>query len=114
MLSGLPVVELAWALRALGREADFAAAREKAMPAAWVDAAAAVAEGRLMQAAELLARIGAHTEEARARLGAAEQLIRAGRRPEANKQLDAALTFFRSLGATWYVRQGEALLAESA
>jgi hypothetical protein len=35
----------------------------------------------------------------------------AGRRSEADEQLAAALTFYRSVGATRYVRQGEALLA---
>jgi hypothetical protein len=37
-----------------------------------------------------------------------------GRRAEADEQLHAALAFYRSVGAAHYVRDCEALLAESA
>jgi hypothetical protein len=37
-----------------------------------------------------------------------------GRRREADEQLRSALAFYRSVGATRYIRQGEALLAASA
>jgi len=40
--------------------------------------------------------------------------VRAGRRAEAEAELDRALTWFRSVGATAFARLGEALLAESA
>ena len=52
--------------------------------------------------------------EADARLRAAEQHAAAGRRAEASAELDRALAFYRSVGATRYIRQGEALLAASA
>ena len=58
--------------------------------------------------------IGAAPQEALFRLWAAEQLVDEGRRAEADEQLRRALAFYRSVGATRYVREGEALLAASA
>jgi class 3 adenylate cyclase len=43
-----------------------------------------------------------------------EVLISSGRRVEGDAQLQRAIAFYRSVGATYYVREGEALLAESA
>ena len=37
-----------------------------------------------------------------------------GRRAEADVQLQKALAFYRSVGATRYIREGEALLAATA
>ena len=48
------------------------------------------------------------------RLRAAESFAAQGKRREADEQLDRALTFFRSVGATRYVREGEALLAAAS
>ncbi len=73
-----------------------------------------VASGDLAEAAELCARIGALPDEAYARLRAAEELIAAGRRPEAGAQLAQALVFHHSVAATAYVHRGEALLRASA
>ena len=47
-------------------------------------------------------------------LCAAEQLVAEGRRAEADEQLRPALAFYRGVGATRYLREGEALLAASA
>ena len=70
--------------------------------------------GDLAAGADLLGEIGARTQEAFLRLRAAEQLVEEGRRAEADEQLNRALAFYRSVGATRYVREGEALLAASA
>jgi hypothetical protein len=40
--------------------------------------------------------------------------VREGRRADADIELDAALSFWRSAGAAAYVREGETLLAASA
>jgi hypothetical protein len=40
--------------------------------------------------------------------------VREGRRAEADAELKRSLAFWRSVGATAYVREGEALLAASA
>ena len=48
------------------------------------------------------------------RLHAAKALAADGRRAEADVQLRRALAFYRSVGATRYVREGEALLAAAS
>ena len=58
--------------------------------------------------------MGSRPDEAFVRLSAAEAIAAAGRRPEANVQLERALAFYRSVGATAYVREAEALFAASA
>jgi hypothetical protein len=44
----------------------------------------------------------------------ARQLVEEGRRAEADVELQRSLAFWREVGATRYVREGEALLAASA
>jgi hypothetical protein len=58
--------------------------------------------------------MGTPVHDAFYRLRAAEQLVAEGRRAEADEQLGPALAFYRSVGATRYVREGEALMAASA
>ena len=52
--------------------------------------------------------------EAEARLRAAEQFLAAGRRAEGETELEKALAFYRSVGATLFIERGEALLAKIA
>jgi hypothetical protein len=80
----------------------------------WVTAATAFVRGDFQVAADIYARTGSLPDEAFARLRAAEALIRAGRRPEGDGELQRALAFYRSVGATAYLREGEALLAQTA
>jgi hypothetical protein len=49
--------------------------------------------------------------EAEARFRAGEKLVAEGRRGDADEQLAKALAFFRSVGATRYIREAEALLS---
>jgi tetratricopeptide (TPR) repeat protein len=77
----------------------------------WFEAAVACASGDFRSAADVYAGIGALPEEASARLCAAESLVGEGRRAEADVELKRALAFWRSVGATAYVREAEALLA---
>jgi tetratricopeptide (TPR) repeat protein len=110
-----PGVELAWTTRGLA-SADavrdwIAAVTHESL---WSDAAVAILDGEFERAAELFVQIGSVPDEARARLRAAETLVADGRRAEADSQLDKALSFYRSVGATRYVRAGEALFAVSA
>jgi hypothetical protein len=53
-------------------------------------------------------------DEAFLRLRAAEALVEAGRRAEADAQLQRALAFYRSVGATAYIRAAEGMFAASA
>jgi class 3 adenylate cyclase/tetratricopeptide (TPR) repeat protein len=99
----------------VGREAEYLAAAGRAQqPSPWRRAAIAYVSGNPLAAAEIYGEIGAGPDEAFARLRAADNLLREGRRAEADVELDAALSFWRSAGATAYVREGEALLAASA
>jgi hypothetical protein len=52
-------------------------------------------------------------DEADARLRAAEKLLSDGCPTEADEQLQRALTFYRSVGATRYVREAEGLLTSA-
>jgi class 3 adenylate cyclase/tetratricopeptide (TPR) repeat protein len=103
----------AWTLSAFGRAAEFIQALPET-DSPWVRAAALFAAGDLGEAAELCARMGAVTEEARDRLFHAEALTQQNRRAEADVELERALAFYRSVGATRYIRMGEQLRAESA
>ncbi len=77
----------------------------------WTETVLAYGRGDFAAAAEILQRIGALPEEAEARRHAAGQFAAQGRRPEAAKQLEAALGFYRSVGAGRYVRECESMLA---
>ena len=106
-----------WALRDLGRSDEFAAVLEpsrRRMHTLWQEAAHQISVGELAGAAETFAEIGSVSDEAYARLRAAEDLVRAGNRPEADRQLRLALPVFARLGAAAWIADGEALLAASA
>lgn len=79
----------------------------------WLEACAAAADEDFVRAAEVYEEIGALSEAALARPAAANKLAAAGRREEAETQLERAVVFFRRAGATLYLRQAEALLPAS-
>ena len=70
--------------------------------------------GDLVGAADVLGEIGARPEEAFTRLRAAEALDEAGKRAEADAQMQNALAFYRSVDATAYIEEAEQLFAASA
>jgi tetratricopeptide (TPR) repeat protein len=107
--------DLLVALHMLGRADEFLSIAYRApMKSPWFDAASAFASGAFERAADVYAEIGALPDEAYARLRAAEQLLGEGRRAEADKHLGRALGFWRSVGATRFIREGESLLAATA
>jgi class 3 adenylate cyclase/tetratricopeptide (TPR) repeat protein len=113
--AGTWVFDLAVVMAATGRGRDFLERLPMLGPSTrWADAATPWAQGEYEGAADILNEIGALPDEALARVRAAETLVAAGRRAEADEQLSRALAFFRSVGATRYIREGEALLAASA
>jgi tetratricopeptide (TPR) repeat protein len=77
------------------------AALKKQTP--WVEAARAFAEGDFTAAGEIYIQIGSRPDAACA-------WLRAGR----EETVQLALDFYRSVGATRYVREGEALLAAAS
>jgi hypothetical protein len=80
----------------------------------WVDAGLAFADGDFDGAIAIYEGTGALTDVALVRLRAARSMVEAGRRTEADAYLQAALAFYRSVGARHYISEGEALLAASA
>ena len=80
----------------------------------WSGAARKLADREFTAAAESLDAMGGARSAALARLRGARELTRAGRRAQAGEQLRLALGFFRSVAATRFVREAEALLAASA
>jgi class 3 adenylate cyclase len=93
---------LAWVAWSLGRGDEFLdAAGGDVSGTPWVRAARHVAAGEFAAAAVILGAIGAKSEEAFYRLRSGEGL-------------GPALDFYRSVRATRYIREGEALLAATA
>jgi ATP/maltotriose-dependent transcriptional regulator MalT len=88
--------------------------RHVTRPGRWIEAARTIAAGDFVLAADQLERIGSLPDEAALRLLAATELHEQERRGEADAQLRRALALYRSVGATRYIREGEALLAASA
>ena len=78
---------------------------------AWAEAARSYFARDFTGAADRYETIGSLTDEAEARLRAARHLSESGRPDEAAEQLERALSFYRSVEATRFVREGEALLA---
>ena len=99
----------------LGRESEFRDVVEgEEYKSPWLRAALAVASRDFPAAADIYGEMGVVVHEAFFRQRAAEQLVAEGRRAEADEQLRPTLAFYRSVGATRYVREGEALMAATA
>jgi hypothetical protein len=103
-----------WTLTSAGRGSEIAIVLEPLQAFPWARAGSAFGRGDPAAAADICAEIGAATQEAYARLAAARLVVEQGRRAQADEQLHRALAFYRSVGASLYVRQGESLLAASA
>ena len=80
----------------------------------WRDACTAVLEGRYADAADLLGGTGEQPLQAELRLRAATQLVAEGRLGEAHAQLERARAFWRTVGATAYLRDADQLLAAAS
>jgi hypothetical protein len=101
---------LAWTMNSLGHQADMA----DVLPVddvPWVHAARAFVAGDLRHAADTCRAMGARAEEARDRLWLAESLLKRNRHVEAETELERALDFYRSVGASRYISEGEAMRA---
>jgi hypothetical protein len=80
----------------------------------WIDAARAFAEGEFTRAAAIYTEIGSQPDAAYARLRAAGALMGQAPCGDVDEQLQQALDFYRSVGATRYIREAEVLLAATA
>jgi len=104
---------LAEPVTAFGLEAEFhraLTAIPKQTP--WKDAAEALVAGDPAAAAAIYGDIGSRPDEARAHLIAARVAFDRGN--DSGSHLRAALSFYRSVGAVYYVREAEELLAATA
>ena len=102
-------------MKALGRASELRTFLEDfPRPTRWHGAALAILDGDYARAADLLDELGIVSLSAEARLNAATAFAASGRQAEADAQLRPALEFFRSVGATRYVREAEALLAAAS
>ena len=110
-----PAEMIAMHIRIIGREdiAELLAA-ETFLPNRWLDAARAFANGDFQRALEVYEEMEDAPDLALVHLRAAELLVSSGQRAEADAHLQSALAFYRSVDATWYIRQAETLLAASA
>ncbi|MDQ3671337.1 MAG: hypothetical protein M3364_02710, partial [Actinomycetota bacterium] len=102
--------EVAWVAEMLGA-ADALRTALAATPV-WLEPYKTVLDRDFERAAELFAALGL-VDEGYARFKAGEKLLAEGRASEADAQLRKALAFFRSLGATRYIRKTEALLTKA-
>jgi hypothetical protein len=73
-----------------------------------------VLDERFEDAAGIFGGMGTRPHEAMARLRAGEQMMNLGRHADARAHLAEALAFFRSVRATRYLEEAEALLATTA
>ncbi len=97
-------VDLAWVLLDFERGGELERVLDRAATETrWYRAARLIVAGDLVGAADELERIGSVPDEAYARL-------RSGSEPEVRR----ALEFYRSVGATRYVQEGETILAATA
>jgi class 3 adenylate cyclase len=97
---------------ATGLEPGLRAIVERAPSGRWRDIASASLDREFSRAADLWRDSGSRTWEATLRERAAEDLIAAGRRADGAAELERALSFYRAVGATFYVDRCEALLRE--
>ncbi len=67
--------------------------------------------GRTVEAADAYVHVSGAADEAPVRMLAAEQFVAAGRRAEADVQLQRSLAFYRAVGASRIVRRAETLFA---
>ena len=72
------------------------------------------ASGDQSKAADLFGEMGVLTFQALHRFAAGEALFAAGRREEGAAELERALAFYRTVGATAFLRRGDALLGAKA
>ena len=104
---------MAWTFVAIGR-ADQLIEALSGVESRWAKAALAYSSGDVRRAAAVCGEMGAVTDEAHDRRQLGEALMAQGRRAEADIELQRALSFYRSVRATRYIRACESMLTASA
>jgi tetratricopeptide (TPR) repeat protein len=108
---GTQLAEIAFFAGELGIAEEVRAVLESAPPSRWRDIALAGVDGDIDREVDFLEEMGLATAVAQARLRLGERLIEAGRRAEGAAELQKALEFYRSVGASFFIERAEALLA---
>jgi tetratricopeptide (TPR) repeat protein len=108
------LAELGLVAEVLGHVDEISAVVDRGAPTKWTEAAGALLRGEFVPAADRLEDIGDLELEALTRLRAAERLAADGSEAEADEQLRRSLAFWRSVRATRYVRECEALLGDAS
>jgi tetratricopeptide (TPR) repeat protein len=101
-------------VRILGREVERELLEGWRHETAWIGAARAFVEEDFDRAIGLYDEIGSLTDVALVQLRAAQKLVGAGQRSEAEMHLRSAISFYRSRRATRFIREAETLLAATA
>ena len=101
-------------LRILGREFERELLEGWRHETPWVRAGRAFVEEDFDRAIGLYDEIGSLTDVALVQLRAAQKLVAAGQRSEAEVHLRSAMSFYRSRRATRFIREAETLLAATA
>ncbi|HKX48472.1 MAG TPA: adenylate/guanylate cyclase domain-containing protein [Gaiellaceae bacterium] len=104
-------VELVLLLVVAGCVEDATAIVGRLAAGVWRDACSAVLEERYAEAADILERIGEQPLQALLRLHVATTFVTEDRLIEAQAQLERACAFWRTVGATAYLRDVDQLLA---
>jgi class 3 adenylate cyclase/tetratricopeptide (TPR) repeat protein len=107
-------IEMLASMAVLGRPEVGLLLFERAFMSPWREAGTLLLTGDCAAAAEIYDRLDAPTGAACVRLVGAKALAAAGDLAEADEQLGRALAFYRSVGATRYVREAEALVRATA
>jgi tetratricopeptide (TPR) repeat protein len=108
------LVDVALVVDELGYATELAELLEDVAQTRWITAMRALLRNDFVEAADTLGEIGSADLEALARLRAAKRLVADGCHAEADEQLQLALAFWRSVRATRYIREAEALLDETS
>jgi class 3 adenylate cyclase/tetratricopeptide (TPR) repeat protein len=107
-------IELALALLDADRSQEATEIVERLPAGVWRDVCDAMLDARYVAAADLLEATGEQPLQAQARLRAATQLVSEGRLGEAHAQLERARAFWRTVGATAFLRDADTLLAAAS
>ena len=100
------------ALFTLGRQTDLLRLVDATAPTRWREILALIAADNLQAAADLYDELGMLADAALVRMHAAKRHIAAGRNDAARQQLSRALVFWRSVGATHFIQEADALAEE--
>jgi class 3 adenylate cyclase/tetratricopeptide (TPR) repeat protein len=111
---GWALADLAFVAERLDCADELAEQLDRCTPTRWVAATRSALRGDFSEAARTFEEIGERELESVARERLAAKLLEEGRRSEADEQLRLAASFYRSVGATRYLRRTEELLADAS